>query len=81
MSGLWNELMKSMHSCKGFEFHVSSCGFSLVHQADDLALKSPKIIVNKALLVAVSFKIVLKFNRKFWNSLASWLEDLYTTPI
>ena len=43
----------------------SAVVLSLVHQTEDLALKSPKIIVNKALLVAVSLKIVSKFGRKF----------------
>ena len=55
--------------------------FSLVHQAKDQIWKSPKIIKNKELLVAVSLKIVEKFDRKFWNSTASLLGDLYTTPI
>ena len=52
---------------------------SLVRQAEDLALKSLKI-VNKALLVVVSLKIVSKSEKKL-NSLASWPGDLYTAPI
>ena len=38
---------------------------SLVHQNEDLALKYPKIIVNKALLVVVSLKIISKFDENF----------------
>ena len=56
--GLWYELTKPMHSCKGFQFCAFSCGFVIAHQTEDLALKSPKVIVNKALLVVVSLKII-----------------------
>ena len=64
---------------KDLSFMPSAVVLSLVHQTEDLALKSPKIIVNKALLVVASLKIVSKFGRKFWNSIASWLRDLYAT--
>ena len=66
---------------KRFEFCAFIRVLSLVHQAEDLALKSSKIIVNKTLLVVVSLKIVSKFDRIFWNSTVSWLGDLYTTPV
>lgn len=35
------------------------------HQVEDVALILPKIIINKALLVVLSLKIVSKFNNKF----------------
>ena len=53
---------------------------SLVHQTDDLALKSPKIMVNKELHRVVSLKTFSKFDKKFSNSKQTWLGDLYTTP-
>ena len=39
-------------------FVLSVVVLSLAHQIEDLALKSPKVIVNKALLVVVSLKII-----------------------
>ena len=62
-------------------FVPSIVRLSLVHQTEHLALKSLKKIVNKALWIVVSLKIVSKFDRKSGNSIASWLGDLYTTPI
>ena len=53
--------------------------FSLVHQTEDLTLKSPKSMVNKELPEVVSLK-TSKFDQKFSNSKLSWLGDLYTTP-
>ena len=53
---------------------------SLVHQTDDLALKSPKIMVNKELYKVVSLKTFSKFEKKYLNSKLSFLGDLYTTP-
>ena len=53
---------------------------SLVHQTEDLTLKSPKIMVNKQLQEAVSLKGFSKFDKKFSNLKLSWLGDLYTIP-
>ena len=41
---------------------------SLVHQTEDLALKSPKIMVNKELQKVVSLKTFSNFDKKFSNS-------------
>ena len=54
---------------------------SLFHQAEDLTLKLPKVVVNKALLALLFLKIVSNFDKKIRNSLASWFGDLYTTLI
>ena len=54
---------------------------SLVHQTEDLTLKSPKIMVNKELLKVVSLKISEKFDKKFSNSKLSWLQAIYNTNI
>ena len=58
--------MKPMHSCKGFVRDIvpSNMILLLVHEAEDLVLKSLKVIVNKALLVVASLKIFSKFDRR-----------------
>ena len=54
---------------------------SLVHQTEDLALKSPTIMVNQELQEVGSLKAFSKFDRKFSNSKPYWLGDLYILPI
>ena len=49
---------------------------SSFHQVEDLALKSPNIIVNKQLDEAVLLKSSSKSDRKLSNSILSWLGDL-----
>ena len=44
---------------------LSIAVLSLVHQTEDLALKSPKIMVNKELQEVESFKTFSKFDKKF----------------
>ena len=65
--------------CNGVS--ASKCVLSVVvlssfHQVEDLALKSPKIIVNKELDEAVLLKSSSKSDRKLSNSILSWLADL-----
>ena len=59
--------------CKCFQMCTFSCCFvlSFFHQEDDLALKSPRIIVNKELDGAVLLKTLSKSDRKFSNSALS----------
>ena len=40
---------------------------SLAHQTEDLALKSPKMMVNKELHEVVSFKAFSKFDKKIFK--------------
>ena len=53
MSGLWNKLVKPMHTLRDSSWVLSVVALFLVHQTEDLALKSTKIIVNKPLLEIV----------------------------
>ena len=57
---------------------LSMVVLSLVHQNDDLAVKSSKM-VNKELHRLVSLKTFSKFDKKFSNLKLPWIGDLYTT--
>ena len=56
------------HLYKGFKCVPSTEALSLVHQTEVLALKSPKIMVNKELHKVLSIKTFSKFDKKFSNS-------------
>ena len=49
---------------------------SSFHQDEDLALKLPRVMVNKELVEAVLLRSSSKSDRKFSNSVLSWLGDL-----
>ena len=72
--------MKPIDTCKGFKLCPFNCSFVLVHLTEDLALKSPKIMVNKELDKVVSLKTFSKFDKRFSNSKLFWFGDLYATP-
>ena len=74
----WWKLCKDVRASKRIP---SAVVLSFFHQDDDLALKSPKIIVNKELDGTVLLKSSSKSDRKFSNLVLSWLGDLQTTPI
>ena len=54
---------------------------SSFHEVEDLALKSPKIIVNKKLDEAVFLESSSESDRKLSNLILSWFGDLQTIPI
>ena len=66
----WWKLCKDVRASKCIP---SAVVLSFFHQDNDLALKSPKIIVNKELDEAVLLKSLSKSDRKFSNSALSWL--------
>ena len=74
----WSKLCNDVRASKCVPSVVVLSSF---HQDEDLALKSPRIIVNKELDEIVLLKSSSKLDRKFSNSTLSWLGDLYTTPI
>ena len=59
----------------------SSVVLSFFHQKEDLALKSPRIIVKRELDDAVVFEMPSKFDKNSSNLAVSWLGDLYITPL
>ena len=54
----------------------STVVLSFFHQEEDLALKSPRIIVKRELDDAVVFKMSSKFDKNSSNSAVLWLGDL-----
>ena len=69
----WWNLCKDVNASKCV---LSAVVLSFFHQDEDLALQSPRITVNKELVEAVLLKSSSKSDRKFSNSVLSWLGDL-----
>ena len=69
----WSKLYNDVSASKCVR---SVLVLSSFHQVGDLALKSPKIIVNKELDEAVLLTTSSKSDRKLSNSILSWLGDL-----
>ena len=74
----WSKLCNDVRASKCVPSVVVLSSF---HQDEDLALKSPKIIVNKELDEAVLLETSSKPDIKFSNSISSWPGDLQTAPI
>ena len=49
---------------------------SFFHQEEDVALKSPRIIVKRELDDALIFRMSSKFDKNYSNSAVLWLGDL-----
>ena len=62
--------------CKDVRASSSTVVLSFFHQEEDLALKSPRIIVKRELDDAVVFKMSSKFDKNYSNSAVLWLGDL-----
>ena len=69
----WSKLCSDVSASKCVPSVVVLSSF---HQVEDLALKSPKIIVYKELDEAVLLKSSSKSDWKLSNSILSWLGDL-----
>ena len=75
---IWWKLCKDVSGSKCVPYVVVLSSF---HQDEDLALKSPRIMVNKELVEAVLLWSWSKSDRNFSNLVLPWLGDLQTTPI
>ena len=69
----WWKLCKDASASKCVPFVVVLSSF---HQDEDLALKSPRIMVNNELVEVILLRSLLKSDRKFSNLVLSWLGDL-----
>ena len=69
----WSKLCNDLRASKCVPSVVVLSSF---HQVKDLALKSPKIIANKQLDETILHKRSSKSDRKFLNSILSWLGEL-----
>ena len=67
---------KSCKNVRASRRAPSTVVLSFFHQEEDLALKSPRIIVKRELDDAVVFKMSSKFDKKSSNSAVLWLGDL-----
>ena len=69
----WSKLCSDVSASKWVPSVVVLSSF---HQVEDVALKSPKIIVNKELDKAVLLESSSKSDKKLSNSILPWLGDL-----